>query len=68
MYSIFNASEDLTSFIMDAEIVATDPNTGAIKPFQDLAGRARKDVNLKDVKVTVCVYAFDLMYFNEKVR
>jgi DNA ligase-1 len=65
---MLSASEDLISFIMDAEIVATDPNNGAIKPFQDLAGRARKDVNLKDVKVAVCVYAFDLMYFNQKVR
>ncbi|KAF8973123.1 ATP-dependent DNA ligase [Flammula alnicola] len=64
--SMFDASDDLTSFIMDAEIVAIDPVSGALKSFQELSGRARKDVNLKDVRVAVCVYAFDLMYLNEK--
>lgn len=63
---MFSTSESLTSFILDAEIVAVDPTSGAIKPFQQLAGRARKDVNLGDVRVAVCVYAFDLMYLNGK--
>ncbi|KJA20726.1 hypothetical protein HYPSUDRAFT_42794 [Hypholoma sublateritium FD-334 SS-4] len=63
---VFATSDNLSSFILDAEIVAIDPTTGEIQPFQKLAGRARKDVNIRDVQVAVCVYAFDLMYLNEK--
>ncbi|KAF8710656.1 DNA ligase, partial [Rhizoctonia solani] len=54
----------LDSFILDAEVVAVDPHTGTIKTFQELSNRPRKGVSLKDVKATVCVYAFDLMYLN----
>jgi hypothetical protein len=53
---------------MDAEIVAIDPASGALKSFQDLSGRARKDVDVKDIRISVCVYAFDLMYLNGEVR
>lgn len=53
---------------MDAEIVAIDPATGAVKTFQELSGRARKNVHLKDVSISVCVFAFDLMFFNGEVR
>ncbi|KAF8813796.1 ATP-dependent DNA ligase [Phlegmacium glaucopus] len=55
---------DLTSFIMDAEIVAIDPMSGELKSFQELSNRARKDVNIKDIHVAVCIYAFDLMFLN----
>ncbi|KAF8682816.1 DNA ligase [Rhizoctonia solani] len=54
----------LDSFILDAEVVAVDPHTGTIRTFQELSNRPRKGVSLKDVKATVCVYAFDLMYLN----
>ncbi|KAJ1309690.1 hypothetical protein OPQ81_006455 [Rhizoctonia solani] len=57
----------LDSFILDAEVVAVDPHTGAIRTFQELSNRPRKGVELEDVKVVVCVYAFDLMYLNGKV-
>lgn len=53
---------------MDAEAVAIDPISGEPKSFQELSGRARKDVNPKDVRIAVCVFAFDLMYLNEKVK
>lgn len=56
------------SFIIDAEIVAIDPDTKALLTFQTLANRARKDVNIHEVKVKVGVYAFDLMYLNGQVR
>ena len=56
----------ISSFIMDAEVVAIDPATSALKTFQELSNRARKDVDIKDVKVVVCIFAFDLMYVNEK--
>jgi DNA ligase 1 len=51
------------SFIIDSEIVAINKD-GSIATFQELSNRARKDVALHDVNVPVCVYAFDLMYFN----
>ncbi|CAE6516509.1 unnamed protein product [Rhizoctonia solani] len=57
----------LDSFILDAEVVAIDPHIGAIRTFQELSNRPRKGVNLEDVKVVVCVYAFDLMYLNREV-
>lgn len=59
--------QGVESFIMDAEIVAIDPVTKALLTFQTLTNRARKDVNLHDVKVKVGVFAFDLMYLNGKV-
>ncbi len=58
---------EITSFIMDAEVVAIDPDSKALKSFQELSNRARKDVNLKDVRVSVCVFAFDLMFLNAEV-
>lgn len=57
-------SDPLTSFIIDAEIVAIDPITGAFKSFQELSYRSRKDVEVGDIKIRVGVYAFDLMYLN----
>ncbi|KDN34129.1 LOW QUALITY PROTEIN: hypothetical protein RSAG8_12769, partial [Rhizoctonia solani AG-8 WAC10335] len=65
--TIMAQSKALDSFILDAEVVAIDPHTGAIRTFQELSNRPRKDVNLQDVKVVVCVYAFDLMYLNGEV-
>ncbi len=53
---------------MDSEIVAIDPRTGALKSFQELSNRAKKDVELKDVQVSVCLYAFDLMYLKWRGR
>ncbi|KAJ3552205.1 hypothetical protein NM688_g4271 [Phlebia brevispora] len=39
------------------------------KPFdvQELSNRARRDVKLDDVTVSVCVFAFDLMYLNGEI-
>lgn len=53
-----------TSFIIDCEAVAWDPTSQKILPFQTLATMARKNVKLEDVKVQVCLYAFDLLYLN----
>ncbi|QRV86352.1 ATP-dependent DNA ligase [Ceratobasidium sp. AG-Ba] len=62
--TLISQTMKLTSFILDAEVVAVDPHTGSLRTFQELSNRPRKDVSLKDVKVVVCVYAFDLMYLN----
>ena len=60
-------STGATSFIIDSEIVALDPETGALKTFQELSNRARKDVQLADVRVAVGVFAFDLMFLDGQV-
>ncbi|KAK3069002.1 hypothetical protein LTS18_000457, partial [Coniosporium uncinatum] len=56
--------EGVSSFIMEGEVVAIDKESGELKPFQILANRARKDVVIHEVKVDVCLFAFDLMYLN----
>lgn len=57
----------ISSFIMDAEVVAIDKDTGAYRTFQDLSNRAKKDVRVEDIKVVVSVFAFDLMSMNDEV-
>ena len=39
-----------------------------VLPFQQLMTRKRKDVKVEDVKVKVCVFAFDILYLNGEVR
>jgi DNA ligase-1 len=62
------STENVTSFVMDAEVVAVDKDTGAYRTFQELSNRAKKDVKLADVKVVVGVFAFDLMLLNDTVN
>ncbi|TFY78874.1 hypothetical protein EWM64_g5137 [Hericium alpestre] len=64
---IMDVDTNITSFILDAEIVAIDPNDESLKTFQELSNRPRKDVLMRDVKVSVSVFAFDLMYFNGQI-
>ncbi|KAI5302772.1 hypothetical protein KEM56_000369 [Ascosphaera pollenicola] len=56
--------EDVSSFILEGEIVAVDQTNGEILPFQTLSNRAKKNVDLGSIKVNVCLFAFDLMYLN----
>ncbi|XP_041095489.1 DNA ligase 1 [Polyodon spathula] len=56
--------ENVLSCIIDAEAVAWDREKRQIQPFQVLTTRKRKDVDASDIKVQVCVYAFDLLYLN----
>ncbi len=65
---IFAKDDTLQSFMLDSEIVAIDPADGSLRSFQELSNRARKDVTIADIKVPVCVFAFDLMYLNDEVR
>lgn len=61
------ARDPVQSFIMDAEVVAIGEGGDTdLLPFQTLSNRSRKDVNLKEVKVKVGVFAFDLMYLDGK--
>ncbi|KAI2472077.1 ATP-dependent DNA ligase [Annulohypoxylon bovei var. microspora] len=52
------------SFVLDCETVAWDVDEKKVLPFQQLMTRKKKDVKLEDVKVKVCVFAFDLLYLN----
>ena len=56
--------EDTKSFVLDCETVAWDIVEKKVLPFQQLMTRKKKDVKVEDVKVKVCVFAFDLLYLN----
>jgi DNA ligase 1 len=56
--------DDTRSFVLDCETVAWDVDEKKVLPFQQLMTRKKKDVKIEDVKVKVCVFAFDLLYLN----
>ncbi|CAG8650657.1 3338_t:CDS:2, partial [Paraglomus occultum] len=56
--------EGTKSFVLDCEVVAWDKEKKSILPFQVLTTRKRKDVKHEDIKVTVCVFGFDILYYN----
>lgn len=58
---------DVKSFVVDCETVAWDTVNKKVLPFQQLMTRKRKDVKAEDVKVQVCVFAFDLLFLNDEV-
>lgn len=58
---------DVKSFVLDCETVAWDTVNKKVLPFQQLMTRKRKDVKAEDVKVQVCVFAFDLLFLNGEV-
>lgn len=55
---------DTKSFVLDCETVGWDPILKKVLPFQTLMTRKKKDVKIEDVKIAVCVYAFDLLFLN----
>ncbi|MBA0644521.1 hypothetical protein Goklo_028667 [Gossypium klotzschianum] len=52
------------SFVLDCELVAYDRVQKKILPFQILITRARKNVVVSEIKVDVCIFAFDILYLN----
>lgn len=52
------------SFVLDCETVAWDVEQKHVLPFQQLMTRKKKDVKVEDVKVKVCVFAFDILYLD----
>eukprot|EP00943_MAST-04B_sp_MAST-4B-sp1_P006770 g6770.t1 len=59
-----------TSVILDCEVVAYDPITGSILPFQKLSTKKKKPSSTgkvrKEDEVTVSLVAFDILYLNGK--
>jgi DNA ligase-1 len=55
---------DTKSFVLDCETVAWDLVEKKVLPFQQLMTRKKKDVKIEDVKVKVCVFAFDILFLN----
>lgn len=56
--------EDVESCIIDSELVAYDQVNRKILPFQVLTTRGRKNITIEDIKVNVCIFAFDCMLCN----
>ena len=56
--------ENVKSAVLDCEAVAWDRQTKSIQPFQVLSTRKRKDAVEEEIKVQVCLFAFDLLYLN----
>jgi DNA ligase-1 len=61
-----STKDDVSSFIIDSEIVAINPVTQRILPFQKLATRGRKNVDKNAIEISVCLYVFDILYLNGK--
>ena len=59
-------ASNVESFVIDCESVAIDPGTGEIQPFQILSTRKREEKNVDDIKIPVCLFAFDCLYLNGK--
>eukprot|EP01053_Blabericola_migrator_P000467 Blabericola_migrator_1__466@NODE_1112_length_5403_cov_99_872939_g711_i1_p1_GENE_NODE_1112_length_5403_cov_99_872939_g711_i1NODE_1112_length_5403_cov_99_872939_g711_i1_p1_ORF_typecomplete_len842_score178_39DNA_ligase_A_M/PF01068_21/4e58DNA_ligase_A_N/PF04675_14/4_2e33DNA_ligase_A_N/PF04675_14/4_9e03DNA_ligase_A_C/PF04679_15/7_2e29RNA_ligase/PF09414_10/0_0016mRNA_cap_enzyme/PF01331_19/0_008_NODE_1112_length_5403_cov_99_872939_g711_i1152540 len=58
---------DTVDFILDSEVVAWDKETQTILPFQVLSSRKRKDVEISNISVEVCLYVFDCLRHNGEV-
>jgi len=56
--------ENVKSAVLDCEAVAWDRETKQIQPFQVLSTRKRKDAVEDEIKVQVCLFAFDLLFLN----
>ncbi len=55
---------NVTSFILDTEVVAYNRETKQFVPFQVLSTRKKTEESAENAKVKVIVQAFDLMYLN----
>lgn len=58
------AGKNVESFVLDAEVVAFNRETGKLVPFQVLSTRKKTEESAETAKVQVIVQAFDLMFLN----
>jgi DNA ligase-1 len=47
--------------------VAFERETKKLLPFQVLSTRSRKSVKIEDIKVTICLFAFDIIYLDGEI-
>jgi DNA ligase-1 len=59
-------TNNFQNLILDTEIVAMDLTTKKKMSFQILSTRSRKRVDANRIKVSVCVYMFDLLLLNDQ--
>lgn len=52
------------TFILDCEVVGYQ--NGKILPFQTLMTRGRKNIQVQDIKIDVCLFLFDILCLNGK--
>ncbi|CAM0882158.1 unnamed protein product [Alopecurus aequalis] len=62
-------SSEVTSFILDTEVVGVDRNKGnKLMSFQELSSRERgskhSSIAIQNIKVDICVFVFDVMFCN----
>jgi DNA ligase 1 len=50
--------------ILDCELVAYDRVNKKIEKFQQIQQRRAKKVDIEEIKIQVCVFVFDVIYFN----
>jgi DNA ligase-1 len=64
---LFRQHVNAKDAIVEAEVVAIDPDTGEIKPFQELMHRRRK-YGIKEAmrEYPVALFMFDVLYVSEK--
>jgi DNA ligase-1 len=62
----FKENKFCENFILDCELVAFDKKTDKILPFNHLTTRARKNVNVEDISIHVCIFLFDIIYLDNK--
>eukprot|EP01028_Stygiella_incarcerata_P002810 TRINITY_DN15303_c0_g1_i1.p1 TRINITY_DN15303_c0_g1~~TRINITY_DN15303_c0_g1_i1.p1 ORF type:complete len:749 (-),score=224.88 TRINITY_DN15303_c0_g1_i1:28-2274(-) len=55
---------NVESFVIDCEVVAYDVEKKTILPFQKLSTRGRKNITEDNIKVQVCLFPFDMLFFN----
>jgi len=55
---------NVTSFVLDTEVVAYNRETKQFVPFQILSTRKKTEESEENAKVKIIVQAFDLMYLN----
>jgi len=58
------SQKNVTSFVLDTEVVAYNRETKQFVPFQVLSTRKKTEESEENAKVKIIVQAFDLMYLN----
>ena len=57
----------INSFILDCEMVAYDTKNKKILPFQQLTTRSRKNVDVSQITIHVCMFCFDILLLNNEI-